>query len=62
MPSAPEHTPAHGTDDARAATPDPESESTGLPFFRTWRGVYWFIVAAFVFYVVFLAVLPRLFA
>ena len=61
MPSAPNDTPAHSAPDARAAAPDPESESTGLPFFRTWRGVYVFIVATFVFYVVFLAVLPRLF-
>jgi hypothetical protein len=45
-----------------ANSPDSEDESPGVPWFRSWRGVYWFIVAAFVVYVVFLAVLPRLFA
>jgi len=51
MPPAPEKAP-----------PGHDDDSPGLPGFRTWRGVYFFIAAAFVFYVVFLAVLPRLFA
>lgn len=50
MPPAPEKSPA------------PSDESTGLPFFRTWRGVYWFVAACFVAYVILLAALPRMFA
>lgn len=46
--------------------PPPASEpgdgSPGLPFFRTWRGVYWFVAACFVAYVIVLAALPRIFA
>jgi hypothetical protein len=35
---------------------DSESEGTGLPGFRSWRGVYVFVLAVFVVYVVLLAV------
>ena len=31
-------------------------ESTGLPWFRTWRGVYWFVLGCFVLYVVLLTI------
>jgi hypothetical protein len=45
--------------------PDPpphsESETTGLPGFRTWRGVYVFVLGVFVVYVVLLAVFARAF-
>jgi len=27
--------------------PDDE-QPTGLPWFRTWRGVYWFVIGSFV--------------
>jgi hypothetical protein len=37
-------------------------EPTGLPLFRTWRGVYLFVIGCFVFYVVLLAVLTRAFS
>lgn len=55
MASVPETTP----DDANAA-PDPENETTGLPWFRTWRGVYLFVTVCFVAYVIFLVAMPRL--
>jgi hypothetical protein len=29
--------------------------STGLPWFRTWRGVYLFVIGSFILYVVLLA-------
>ncbi|MDP2136537.1 MAG: hypothetical protein Q8J74_01665 [Candidatus Didemnitutus sp.] len=41
---------------------DPEGESTGMPWFRTWRGFYLFVAACFVTYVILLAALPRIFA
>jgi hypothetical protein len=31
-------------------------ESTGLPFFKTWRDVYWYVVASFVIVVLLLAI------
>ena len=34
-----------------------EDESPGLPWFRTWRGVYRFVIGCFILYVVLLAVL-----
>ena len=39
-----------------------QSESTGLPFFRTWRGVYLFALGCFVLYVVLLTVFSRTFS
>ena len=54
-------------DDATRSSP-PEAAGTsgggdpGLPWFRTWRAVYLFVIGCFVFYVVFLAVLPRVFS
>jgi hypothetical protein len=44
-------------------TPDPDNdESPGLPGFRTWRGVYWFVFGAFVLVVAGLALFSRVFA
>ena len=37
----------------------PESEGTGLPWFRTWAGVYLFVLGFFVLCVVFLILLSR---
>lgn len=43
--------------------PEPENdESPGLPGFRTWRGVYWFVFGAFVFVVAALTLFSRAFA
>ncbi len=43
--------------------PDPASdESPGVPGFRTWRGVYWFVFGAFVAVVILLALFSRAFA
>jgi hypothetical protein len=48
------------------STPEPnletENESTGLPAFQTWRGVYLFVVAFFVIVVTLLLLLQRTFA
>lgn len=44
-------------------TPDPDhDESPGLPGFRTWRGVYWFVFGSFVAVVAALTLFSRLFA
>jgi hypothetical protein len=42
------------------AAADPEG--TGLPWFRTWRGVYLFVLGCFVAYVVLLTWFTRLFS
>jgi len=42
--------------------PSPADESPGVPGFRTWRGIYLFVFAAFVLVVILLAVFSRLFA
>jgi hypothetical protein len=39
-----------------------DTEETGLPGFRSWRRVYLFVFAAFVLWVVLLAVLARTFS
>jgi hypothetical protein len=39
-----------------------DEEGTGLPVFRTWRAVYWFVFAAFAAWVVLLAALTRAFS
>jgi hypothetical protein len=39
-----------------------ESEPPALPWFQTWRGVYVFVVACFVLYIVLLTVLSRAFS
>lgn len=42
-------------------TPDAESEGTGLPGFRTWRGVYVFVLVVLTAYVVALAAFAHTF-
>ena len=39
-----------------------DDEPPGLPGFRTWRGVYWFVFGGFVFVVVVLTLFSRAFA
>ena len=39
-----------------------KEESPGVPGFRTWRGVYLFVFAAFVLVVIGLAILSRVYA
>jgi hypothetical protein len=39
-----------------------ETEATGVPGFRTWRGVYFFVFAFFVLVVVLLTLFSQLFA
>lgn len=41
---------------------EPDDESPGVPGFRTWRGVYCFVLGAFVAMVVGLAAFTRFFA
>ena len=40
----------------------PDDETPGVPGFRTWRGVYWFVFAAFVLVVLALAIFSRVYA
>jgi hypothetical protein len=42
--------------------PEPEDESPGVPGFRTWRGVYLFVLGCFVAMVVALTVFTHLYA
>jgi hypothetical protein len=42
--------------------PSPDDESPGVPGFRTWRGVYWFVFACFVGAVLALTLFSRVFA
>ncbi len=51
--------PGEGT---RPTPPAPADDPPGLPFFRTWRGVYWFVFACFVLVVVALALFSRHYA
>ena len=44
------------------STPEPDDDSPGLPGFRTWRGVYWFVLSCFVFAIVALTLFSRAFA
>ena len=44
------------------STSEPPDESPGVPGFRTWRGVYWFVFACFVLVVVALTIFSRVFA
>ena len=45
-------------------SPDPatDDKSPGVPGFRTWRGVYWFVFGFFVLVVTLLAIFSRWFA
>lgn len=49
--------PAHASE-----VSEPEPESPGLPWFRTWRGVYVFVLASFLFYVILFAAFSRVFS
>ena len=42
--------------------PEPDDETTGLPGFRTWRGVYVFVFGCFVLVVISLTLFSRFFA
>ena len=42
--------------------PPPDNEATGLPVLRTWRAVYWVVLAVFVTTVALLTVLTRVFS
>jgi hypothetical protein len=42
--------------------PAPDDQTPGVPGFRTWRGVYLFVLAFFVVVVILLAGFSRLFA
>ena len=39
-----------------------ETEETGLPFFRTWKSVYLFVIGSFIFWVALLVALTKIFA
>ena len=56
-PAAPESTQPPGAGGGAAESGDP-----GLPGFRTWRRVYWFVLGCFAAYVVLLVWFMRLFA
>jgi hypothetical protein len=45
-----------------AAKPPPDDADTGLPGFRTWRGVYGFVLAVFALWVGLLALLTEQFS
>jgi len=40
---------------------DSEDESTGLPGFRTWKGVYLFVLGCFAVWIALLVALTRMF-
>jgi len=42
--------------------PAQNNEATGLPWFRTWRGVYLFVFGCFVLWVALLFALTRIFS
>ncbi len=44
------------------STPEPDDESPGVPGFRSWAGVYWFVLAVFVALVALLTVFSRVYA
>lgn len=50
---------------AKDASPEPagkdDSETTGLPFLHTWRGVYLFVLGSFILWVLLLVALGVLF-
>ena len=47
---------------SRDHTDEPPEDSTGLPWPRTWTGVYLFVMGCFVMWVVLLVVLERVFS
>jgi hypothetical protein len=38
-----------------------ETEDTGLPFFRSWKSVYLFVLGTFIFWVALLVTLTKIF-
>ena len=44
------------------SNPPPDDDAPGVPIFRTWRGVYLFVLAAFVIVVLALTVFTRVYA
>lgn len=42
--------------------PPDDNDSPGVPLFRTWRGVYWFVLGTFVVIVGLLALFTRVFS
>ena len=46
----------------RSTRSAPDDDSPGVPVFRTWRGVYWFVFACFTLVVVLLTIFSRVFA
>jgi hypothetical protein len=47
---------------AAAETSAPESEGTGLPFFRSWKSVYLFVLGSFVLWLALLIALTEIFS
>jgi len=45
-----------------APIPPPDDEPPGVPGFRTWRGVYLFVLAVFVAIVIALTIFTRVYA
>lgn len=45
-----------------APTPEPNDDSPGVPGFRTWRSVYWFVLGCFVLVVLALTLFSRFYA
>lgn len=45
-----------------ADKPEPEGQGTGLPWPRSWRGVYWFVTGTFILWVGLLWLLLRTFS
>jgi len=49
------------TDPVPHVPPVEEGSNTGIPGFRTWRGVYLFVLGCFVGFVVILTIFTRIF-
>jgi hypothetical protein len=47
---------------ASSAASPPDDATPGVPGFRTWRGVYLFVFAAFVVFVIALTIFSRVYA
>jgi hypothetical protein len=45
-----------------STSPPPDDDAPGVPIFRTWRGVYLFVLATFVVVVLALTVFTRVYA
>ena len=39
-----------------------ETEETGLPFFRSWKNVYLFVLGSFVFWIALIVALTKMFS